>query len=96
MLKMKSYHDSEKPPGYDSIFTTLSSTSEVKLVSEGELEDQFLRNHPIPRELQNQPRPTGRLPLTVVLPQRRPKDRSRGFIRAYAPVLENCGIDQAT
>lgn len=32
----------------------------------------------------------------MVLPQRRPKDRSRGFIRAYAPVLENCGIDQAT
>jgi hypothetical protein len=91
------YHDSsEKPPGYDSLFATMSSTSDVKLVSEGELEDQFLRNHPIPRELHNQPRPVGRLPLTVVLPQRRPKDRSRGFIRAYAPVLENCGIDQAT
>ena len=35
-----------------------------------------------------------RLPLPVILPQRRPKDRSRGFIRAYAPVLEVCGIDQ--
>lgn len=31
----------------------------------------------------------------MVLPQRRPKDRSRGFIRAYAPLLENAGIDQA-
>jgi hypothetical protein len=37
----------------------------------------------------------GRLALPVVLPQRRPKDRSRGFIRAYAPVLMSCGIDQA-
>ena len=90
------YEDAEKPPGYDSLFTTMPSTSDVKLASEEELEDQFLRKHPIPQDLQNQPRPSGRLPLTVVLPQRRPKDRSRGFIRAYAPVLENCGIDQTT
>ncbi|KAE9379547.1 hypothetical protein N431DRAFT_303924, partial [Stipitochalara longipes BDJ] len=37
----------------------------------------------------------GKLALPVVLPQRRPKDRSRGFIRAYAPVLMTCGINQA-
>ena len=37
----------------------------------------------------------GKLALPVVLPQRRPKDRSRGFIRAYAPDLTSCGIDQA-
>lgn len=36
-----------------------------------------------------------KLALPVVLPQRRPKDRSRGFIRAYAPDLMSCGIDQA-
>jgi hypothetical protein len=35
------------------------------------------------------------LTLPVILPQRRPKGRSRGFIRAYAPVLADCGIDQA-
>lgn len=39
---------------------------------------------------------TEALPLPVVIPQRRPKDRSRGFIRAYAPVLQNAGIDQKT
>ena len=39
--------------------------------------------------------PLPRLPLPVVLPQRRPKNGSRGFVRAYAPVLEECGIDQA-
>jgi hypothetical protein len=37
---------------------------------------------------------TGQLNLPVVIPQRRPKDRSRGFIRAYAPVLQDAGIDQ--
>jgi hypothetical protein len=34
------------------------------------------------------------LSLPVVLPQRRPKDRSRGFVRAYAPILENAGITE--
>lgn len=35
------------------------------------------------------------LALPVLLPQRRPNSRSRGFVRAYAPILENNGIDQA-
>ena len=39
---------------------------------------------------------TARLPLPIILPQRRPKDRSRGFVRAYAPDLQLCGIDQET
>ena len=37
----------------------------------------------------------GKLPRPVVVPQRRPKTRTRGFVRAYAPDLEHCGIDQA-
>jgi hypothetical protein len=37
-----------------------------------------------------------RLLYPVIIPQRRPSDRSRGFIRAYAPDLARCGIDQAT
>ncbi|ETS78834.1 hypothetical protein PFICI_08687 [Pestalotiopsis fici W106-1] len=36
------------------------------------------------------------LPRVVILPQRRPKQRRRGFVRAYAPDLMHCGIDQAT
>lgn len=51
----------------------------------------FIDDYPIPQGM----RPHGRLTLPVVLPQRRPKDRSRGFIRAYAPELMNAGIDQA-
>lgn len=35
-----------------------------------------------------------RLELPVIITQRRPKDRTRGFIRAYAPVLQDVGIDQ--
>ena len=54
----------------------------------------YLRNHPPPEYVKEVP--PGKLSLPVVLPQHRPKDRSRGFIRAYAPVLENRGIDQAT
>ncbi|THZ93624.1 hypothetical protein D6C88_02654 [Aureobasidium pullulans] len=38
----------------------------------------------------------GQLALPVVLPQRRPRDRSRGFIRAYAPMLQDVSIDQTT
>jgi hypothetical protein len=51
----------------------------------------FIERHQAPNYLSEQ-----KLPLPVILPQRRPKDRSRGFIRAYAPDLANCGIDQAT
>ncbi|KAK4545486.1 hypothetical protein LTR36_002836 [Oleoguttula mirabilis] len=36
------------------------------------------------------------LPCPVILPQRRPRKKARGFVRAYAPVLANSGIDQAT
>ena len=36
------------------------------------------------------------LALPVVIPQKRPHQKARGFVRAYSPVLEDCGIDQAT
>lgn len=35
------------------------------------------------------------LPLPVILPQRRPGVKRKGFLRAYAPVLQNAGISQA-
>lgn len=51
--------------------------------------------------LKKYPRPAGpvtgagaRLPCAVIIPQRRPKDKKRGFVRAYAPVLADCGIEQ--
>lgn len=39
---------------------------------------------------------TARLPCPVIIPQRRPRQKTRGFVRAYAPVLNDCGIDQDT
>jgi hypothetical protein len=66
----------------------------VAVYDMNELEDNFLRNNPFPQSMSQ--RPLGRLLHPVILPQRRPKDRSRGFIRAYAPLLRDCGIDQAT
>jgi hypothetical protein len=37
------------------------------------------------------------LPYPVILPQRRPRKKARGFVRAYAPLLGECsGIDQQT
>ncbi|KAG9237465.1 hypothetical protein BJ875DRAFT_438433 [Amylocarpus encephaloides] len=50
----------------------------------------FLLAHPAP------PSPLGSLVLPVVLPQRRPKNRARGFVRGYAPILDNVGISQDT
>ncbi|CAG8075600.1 unnamed protein product [Penicillium nalgiovense] len=37
-----------------------------------------------------------RLPCPVIIPQRRPRNKDRGFVRAYAPILQDCGIDQET
>jgi hypothetical protein len=54
------------------------------------LTDAFIAKHPVPEYIAE----AERIGLPVVLPQRRPKDRHRGFIRAYAPVLEAKGIDQ--
>lgn len=52
----------------------------------------FMARHPLPaRDGNYEP-----LPMPVIIPQRRPGERSRGFIRAYAPLLEQVGIDEVT
>jgi hypothetical protein len=63
--------------------------------------DTFMQDHPPPdytppQYTEEASYPRGKLPCPVILPQRRPRDKKRGFVRAYAPVLEDCGIDQAT
>lgn len=38
--------------------------------------------------------PSARIPYPVIIPQRRPGNKDRGFVHAYAPVLAECGIGQ--
>ncbi|KAK1973663.1 hypothetical protein LZ30DRAFT_610198 [Colletotrichum cereale] len=57
-----------------------------------DLADAFLQRHPYhPNAIES----TG-IQLPVVVPQRRPKKRARGFIRAYSPLLADAGIDRET
>ncbi|KAK1658495.1 hypothetical protein BDP55DRAFT_682763 [Colletotrichum godetiae] len=52
----------------------------------------FIKRHPLTVSESYECRQ--RLALPVLVPQRRPEKRARGFIRAYAPILVNVGIDQ--
>ncbi|MCJ1445879.1 MAG: hypothetical protein MMC23_006384 [Stictis urceolatum] len=51
----------------------------------------FTTSHPIPPGSLGQT-----LSLPIILPQRRPRDKSRGFVRAYAPLLSAIGIPEPT
>jgi len=52
--------------------------------------DSFAREHPPPAYAQRG------ISMNVLVPQRRPKSQHKGFCRAYAPVLQEAGIDQET
>ena len=71
-----------------------SNESGASSFDEGSFVDAFIRNHPPPPYSQQQP--TGVLSTPVIIPQRRPGAKSCGFVRAYAPVLQDAGIDQDT
>ncbi|KAH0840878.1 putative fad binding domain protein [Fonsecaea pedrosoi] len=55
-----------------------------------EVLEAFMKRHPPP----NYSPGAGILEMPVILPQRRPKSKERGFIRAYAPMLQTCGVEQ--
>jgi hypothetical protein len=50
--------------------------------------DSFVHQHPPPAYKSNG------ISMNVLLPQRRPKSQHKGFVRAYAPVLQESGINQ--
>ena len=75
------------PPRYDS--------AQVQSHDVSQIVSSFVASHPPPPYILEAGGSSKRLTHPVILPQRRPKARSRGFIRAYAPVLESCGIDQS-
>ncbi|KAI1271773.1 hypothetical protein F5Y07DRAFT_381983 [Xylaria sp. FL0933] len=58
-----------------------------------QLAEAFLQAHPSPSDVEVRTEP---LALPVVITQRRPGKRTRGFIRAYAPILNDVGISEAT
>ncbi|KAH6676892.1 hypothetical protein F5X68DRAFT_264124 [Plectosphaerella plurivora] len=79
---------------------TTDSTEHHEAPSDGKkqknknLAEDFIARHPFdptPAETPHDP-----IPLPVVLVQRRPKTRARGFVRAYAPSLGAAGVDQDT
>ncbi|WPH02238.1 Hypothetical protein R9X50_00509400 [Acrodontium crateriforme] len=74
---------SESPPGYDETTTAQPIDQLVRDVMQTSPHSTITKvRHP--------------LPAPVILPQRRPGNQTRGFVRAYAPDLANCGIDQET
>ncbi|KAJ6031664.1 hypothetical protein N7540_002396 [Penicillium herquei] len=76
------------PPGYTEVDEGAGDAG---------LARQFADSHPAPPPYAlSDTVPQPRLSAPVILPQRRPKNRDRGFIRAYAPALVECGIDQKT
>ncbi|KJR88341.1 uncharacterized protein SPSK_07135 [Sporothrix schenckii 1099-18] len=65
---------------------------------EGEEKEEIKKQQRMVRELVRMagpaPTPMRRIPCPVIIPQRRPRTKARGFVRAYAPVLNDCGINQ--
>ncbi|KAJ5948357.1 hypothetical protein N7466_001372 [Penicillium verhagenii] len=79
---------SPSPPKYTEV-------DEGMDMDEASLAHQFADANPAPPPyIMNENLSQSRLSAPVVLPQRRPRTRDRGFIRAYAPALAECGIDQ--
>ncbi|EXF82964.1 hypothetical protein CFIO01_01334 [Colletotrichum fioriniae PJ7] len=60
----------------------------------GDIALAFIKRHPLDITRSSEDRQ--RLSLPVLVPQRRPEKRARGFIRAYAPMLANVDINQDT
>ncbi|KAK7753819.1 hypothetical protein SLS62_004185 [Diatrype stigma] len=79
------------PPSYVAATTNTldeNDSEEVKVRKEEQMVREMVQMAGPP------PQPSGRLPCAVIIPQRRPRDKTRGFVRAYAPVLHDCGISQ--
>lgn len=72
--------------------STAGAAKEKLIQNVHKLTDAFMAKHPVPEYIGE----TEQMGLPVVLPQCRPEDSHRGFIRAYAPVLQVKGIDQDT
>jgi hypothetical protein len=78
-----------RPPTYDeSEAAAAAEPEDVKVKKEEEMVRELVRKAGSP------PHPPQRIRCPVIIPQRRPRNKDRGFVRAYAPVLADCGISQ--
>lgn len=88
----------EEAPGYEESDSPEyeakegGSKAKEEKIDVHKLVKKFLSAHPAPSRAP----PLHPLSCHVIIPQRRPHSKSRGFVRAYAPVLNDAGIDQAT
>jgi hypothetical protein len=81
--------DRVRPPTYEESEAADSAESEeVKVKKEEEMVRALVRMAGPP------PHPIRSIPCPVIIPQRRPRKKDRGFVRAYAPVLGDCGVGQ--
>ena len=74
----------DEPPSYTVATRSGKSSPHSRLSSERGFDENAPKS-PIPR---------GALELPVIVPQRRPEDKSRGWMLCYAPMLESCDISQ--
>ena len=74
------------PPSYEEAMA-LPTESDIKSKEDEMIQRMVGMAGPLPQ-------PVGQIPCPVILPQRRPRKKDRGFVRAYAPVLKDCGIGQ--
>lgn len=79
-VRLPTYEESEAASAAES--------EDVKVKKEEEMVRALVRRAGPP------PQPAQRIPCPVIIPQRRPRNKDRGFVRAYAPVLADCGVSQ--
>ncbi|KIW19491.1 hypothetical protein PV08_00063 [Exophiala spinifera] len=94
---MDTSHDGLNPVD-DELDSSTDSQDEVEPQQSGEsLLNTFIQAHSQPSTSTTHLQAAkSRLPYPVIITQRRPGHKRRGFIKAYAPVLEQYGIDQDT
>lgn len=96
-LNMNTSHD-RRNSAQDKSDSSVESGGEVEPEQSGDsLLNEFIQAHHQPSTPPTGPRASKpQLPHPVVITQRRPGHKRRGFIKAYAPALEQYGIDQDT
>jgi len=82
------YWMNQNPPTYEENFRQYPTTSQ------GSYGPSPSREAMSPNIFASQYSGTGPLTLPIIIPQRRPENKSRGWAYVYAPCLASCGIEQ--